>query len=436
MKRTVYAVLSLLVLTSLLLTACGAPAATVAPAAPAATDAPAAPEPAKATDVPAAVEKTAVIGFTASLTGKLNVESTRQNNGFKLWMDQVNAAGGIKLADGSVLKFTSKFYDDESKTDRVQELYTKLVTEDKADFLLSPYSSGLADASAVIAEQYGKVMITTGAASDGTYKKGYTLVYQAYTPASRYLTGALDALANADANAKKLAIIHENDKFSSDVADKLKTYAEGKGYEIAVYEGYDTGTTDFAPIINKIPADVDAVMGGGHFADGQQFAKAMSEKGIKAKFIALLVAPPEPKFAEIGDAAVGIVGPSQWEPQAAFTPDYGSTGADFIAAYKAAYNEDPSYHAAGGYVAALILQKAIETAGSLDTEAVKAALDATNMVTFFGPIKFDTSAEAHGLQTGHEMIFIQWQKDAAGALAKQVIWPLAGKTADLVYPAR
>ncbi len=433
MKQNVFALFSFLLTASLILTACGAPAATEAPEAAAA---PAANEPVKATAAPAAVEKTAVIGFTASLTGKLNVESTRQNNGFKLWMDQVDAAGGIKLADGSIVKFQSKFYDDESKTDRVQELYTKLVTEDKADFLLSPYSSGLADASAVIAEQYGKVMITTGAASDGTYKKGYTLVYQAYTPASRYLTGALDALANADANAKKLAIIHENDKFSSDVADKLKIYAESKGYEISVYEGYDTGTTDFAPIINKIPADVDAVMGGGHFADGQQFAKAMFEKGIKAKFIALLVAPPEPKFAEIGDAAIGIVGPSQWEPQAAFTVDFGPTGADFIAAYKAAFNEDPSYHAAGGYAAGLILQKAIETAGSLDTEAVKTALDATNMTTFFGPIKFDTSAEAHGLQTGHEMIFIQWQKNTSGAPVKQVIWPLAGKTAGLTYPAR
>ena len=422
MKRTFFAVLSALVLVGLILAACS-PATPVPPVL-------------VATQAPAVVEKTAIIGFTASLTGSLNVESTRQNNGFKLWMDQVNAAGGIKLADGSVVKFASKFYDDESKKDRVQELYTKLVTEDKADFLLSPYSSGLADASAVIAEQYGKVMITTGAASDGTYKKGYTLVYQAYTPASRYLTGALDSLANTDPNAKKLAIIHENDKFSSDVADALKSYAEGKGYTIAVYEGYDTGTTDFAPIINKIPADADAVLGGGHFTDGQQFAKAMFEKGIKAKFISLLVAPPEPTFAEIGDAAFGIVGPSQWEPQAAFKSDYGPTGADFVAAYKAAFNEEPSYHAAGGYAAALILQKAIESAGSLDTSAVKAALDAIDINIFFGHIKFDTSAEAHGLQTGHEMVFIQWQKDASGALVKQVIWPLAGKTADPIYPIR
>jgi len=434
MKRSLFNLFALLVVLSLALAACGAPAPTAAPVAEApaaATEAPAAEEaPA------AAVEKTAIVGFTASLTGKLNVESTRQNNGFKLWMDQVNAAGGITLADGTVVKFDSKFYDDESNKDRVQELYTKLVTEDNADFLISPYSSGLADASAVIAEQYGKIMVTTGAASDSTYQKGYTLVYQAYTPASAYLTGSLDLLANADAAAKKIAIVHENDKFSTDVVTALEAYAIEKGYEVVLNEGYDSGTTDFAPIINKIPADVDAIMGGGHFADGQQFAKALSDKGVAAKFISLLVAPPEPTFAEIGDAAFGIVGPSQWEPLAAFAPDYGPTGAEFIEAYTAAFGEEPSYHAAGGYAAGLILQKGIETAGSLDVEAVKAAIDSEDMMTFFGHIKFDTSAENHGLQVGHSMVYVQWQKDASGALIKQVVWPLEGKTAETVYPIK
>ncbi|GAB4501449.1 MAG: amino acid ABC transporter substrate-binding protein [Anaerolineales bacterium] len=434
MKRLLFALIAVF---AMLLAACApaAPAATEAPApiAPAPTDAPA------PTEAPTAapVETTAIIGFTASQTGKLNVESTRQNNGLKLWMDQVNAAGGIKLADGSVVKFDAKFYDDESNKDRVQELYTKLVTEDKADFLISPYSSGLADASAVIAEQYGKIMVTTGAASDGTYKKGYTLVYQAYTPASRYLTGALDLLAATDPAVKKIAIVHENDKFSTDVANALEAYATEKGYEIVVKEAYDPTTADFNSLVNKIAAAApEAMFGGGHFADGQQFAKAMSEKALAVKFTALLVAPPEPTFAEIGDAAYGIVGPSQWEPLAAFTPDYGPTGADFVAAYKAAYGEEPSYHAAGGYIAGLMLQKAIETAGSIDTAAVKAAMDATDMMTFFGHIKFDTSAEAHGLQIGHDMVYIQWQKDAAGALVKQVVWPAAGKTAEPVYPLR
>ncbi|MGE5224373.1 MAG: ABC transporter substrate-binding protein, partial [Omnitrophica WOR_2 bacterium] len=102
---------------------------------------------------------TAIIGYTTSQTGSLNVESTRQANGLKLWMKQVNDAGGVKLKDGTVVKFDAKFYDDESKTDRVQELYTRLITQDKADFLISPYSSGLADSAAVIAQQNNKIMI-------------------------------------------------------------------------------------------------------------------------------------------------------------------------------------------------------------------------------------------------------------------------------------
>lgn len=432
MKRSTFQLFVLVLLASLLLAACGAQAT---PAAPGATEAPASTQPPASTAGPS--EKTVTIGYTASLTGSLNVESTRQSNGLKLWMDQVNNAGGVKLADGTVVKFQAKFYDDESSKDRVQELYTKLANEDNADFLISPYSSGLADAAAVIAEQYGKIMITTGAASEGTYEKGYTLVYQAYTPAGQYLTGAVDLLGKLDPSVKKIAIAHENDKFSTDVSNAAKAYAESKGYQVVLFEGYDTGTTDFAPIINKIEAAApDAVMGGGHFADGQQFAKAMFEKNLAVKFVSLLVAPPEPTFAEIGDAAQGVIGPSQWEPQAAFKADFGPSGQDFVSAYKTAFGEDPSYHAAGGYAAGLILQKAMETAGSLDADAMKKALDGMDMNTFFGHIKFNTSADKHGLQAGHEMVYIQWQKDASGNLVKQVVWPEAAKTADAVYPLR
>ena len=71
-----------------------------------------------------------------------------------------------------------------------------------------------------------------------------------------------------------------------------------------VNEAYDPATTDFASFIDKIQsAAPDAVMGGGHFADGQTFAKQLAEKGVKPKMLALLVAPPEPSFADIGDAA-------------------------------------------------------------------------------------------------------------------------------------
>jgi ABC-type branched-subunit amino acid transport system substrate-binding protein len=441
MKGKFVKLLTVLMMASMFLAACGSPAtqAPAQPAAPAATEAPAMTEAPAATEAPAMTEapvaKTVTIGFTTSQTGSLNVESTRQTNGLKLWMDQVNQAGGVTLADGTVVTFQAQSYDDESSADRVQELYTKLATEDNADFLISPYSSGLTAKAAVISEQYGKVMITTGAAADSAYQQGYTLVYQAYTPASHYLTGAVDLLANSDPSAKTIAIAYSNDSFSTSVVEALKTYAEGKGYNVPVYEGYDPATTDFSALINKIQAAApDAIMGGGHFQDGSTFAKQLAEKNVAAKMVALLVAPPEPSFAELGDAALGVVGPSQWEPEVAFTPDFGPTGTDFVDAYKAAYNEDPSYHSAGGYAAGLILQKAIETAGSLDNDAIKQALDGMDMTIFYGHIKFDTSADNHGLQIGHEMVYVQWQKDDSGNLVKQIVWPESGATAPVLYP--
>jgi branched-chain amino acid transport system substrate-binding protein len=387
-----------------------------------------------------AAEKTVVIGYTASRTGKLNVEGMRQINGLSLWIDQVNAAGGVKLPDGTVVKFAAKDYDDESKKERVQELYTKLISTDKADFLISPYSSGLADAAAVIAQQYNKIMITAGAASDSTYKKGFTLVYQAYTPASRYLTGALDLLGKLDPSAKKVAIIHEKDKFSTDVVNALKAYGETKGYQIALFEGYDSGATDFAPFINKIPPDTQAVMGGGHFADTSTFAKQLFEKGVKAKMVALLVAPPEPKFAELGDAALGVIGASQWQPEAKYSEDaakkagvewFGTSVADFDKTYKAKFKEEPSYHSAGGYVAGLIIEYAIKKSGSTDTAKVKEVLDGMNLMTFYGHLKFDNTPKAHGLQVGHEMVYTQWQKKD-GKLVNQIVWPEAAQTAKAI----
>ncbi len=395
---------------------------------------------------PMGEEVTMVIGFTTSQTGSQNVSSLRQVNGFLLWMNEVNDAGGIQLSDGTVVKFDYVTYDDESTTERVQELYTRLATEDNADLLISPYSSGLTAAASLIAEQYGKVIITTGAASDSNYKQGYTRVFQAYTPASRYLTGAVDMLAHVDPNVKKVAFVYENDKFSTDVVNAAEEYASAEGYEVVLFEGYDSETKDFGPFINKIvDSGAEAIMGGGHFQDGTTFARQIYEKGITANYFALLVAPPEPDFADLGDAAVGVIGPSQWEPLAAFTPEsaaeaglewFGVLGSEFVAAYEAAYDEEPSYHSMGGYVAGQILQKAIIDADSTDPEALKAAMDAMDMLTAYGHIKFDTSAEAHGLQIGHSMVYIQWQKDEAGNLAKQVVWPLEGKTADVLYPLR
>ncbi len=384
--------------------------------------------------------KKIVIGFTSSQTGDQNVAAQKQLQGLQLWLDDVTKAGGIKLKDGSVVMPDIKFYDDESKTDRVQALYTQLINQDKVDFLISPYSSGLAKAAAVISEQNGKLMITTGAADDATMEQGFKNIYQLYTPASQYLTGAVDLLAKLDPSLKNVAIVNEKDSFSSGVAKAAQAYAQGKGYNIVLSDSYDSGTTDFAPFINKLAStNPNAILGGGHYQDGTTFAKQLFDKKIPVKLVALLVAPPEPTFSQIGDGAQYIIGPSQWEPQvtysdaaakAANVPWYGISVKDFISEYNAKFKSDPSYHSAGGYMAGLLLQKAIEDTGSTDSATLEKYLDQLDLMTFYGHVKFSTDAKTHGKQTAHSMVYIQWQKDSSGKLVKQIVWPLEAKSAD------
>ncbi len=377
--------------------------------------------------------QTVTIGFTISQTGKLNVDSLEQFRGFELWRDQVNAAGGIRVGDKHY-KIEFKNYDDESNGQHVQQLYTRMILNDKAEFLLSPYSSGLTATAAIVSEQYGKIMITTGAAEDKTYKLGDKYLFQMFTPASDYLTSALDALKAKDANAR-LAFVYSDDSFSNAVATAGKAYAQKIGLNVVFDEAYSPDTMDFSPLIDKvIAAKATALVGGGHYADGATLARQLYTQKAGLKFIALLVAPDSPKFEELGEAAYGVAVPSQWEPQTTFKPQLGPTGAEFAKAYEAKYKTPPSYESAGGYAAGLVLQRALEQAGTVDTAKVAAALNATDTVTFFGQVKFATAPGEHGLQIGHTMVLAQWQKDKSGHLVKQVVWPIAGKTANLIYP--
>ena len=396
-----------------------------------------------ATEAPMAEEVTVTIGFTSSLTGSQEVSSKRQVNGFTLWMNQVNDAGGITLSDGTVVKFDFVTYDDESTAERVQELYTRLVSEDNADFLISPYSSGLTSAASIVAEQNGKVMITTGAADDDAYKTGNTSLFQLYTPGSLYMTSTVDMLQDLDPGAK-IALVYEAAKFSTSVVEGIKPYLADRGFEVVLEESYASDTADFGPVVNKIAGSgATVLLGGGHYNDGTALARALYDRKVGLKFAYLLVAPADSKFPELGDAALGIAVSSQWELAATHTEQeaanlgvewFGPTGEEFSAAYEAAFGDPPTYHVAGGYTAGLVLEKAIIDADSVDPEAVKAALNAMNLMTFFGGTKFDTSEEAHGLQLAHAMVVAQWQLNDAGELERVIIAPADVATADPLYP--
>ena len=381
--------------------------------------------------LPGAAQETLTIGFTASQTGALNNDSTAQMRGFELWRDEVNAKGGI-AAGGKTYKVNFVSYDDESQNTRVQQLYTRLIVQDKAQFLFSPYSSGLVATAAIISEQYGKVMITTGGAEEKTYQLGNKNLFQLYSPANQYLAGAIAALQEKNPKAN-IAFVYQDDPFSKAVSQAAGGQAKNAGSGVVLEESYGGSTTDFSPIINKvISSKADALLGGGHYADGATLARQVYEQNAGLKWVTLLVAPDSPNFATLGDAAVGISVPSQWMPQVTFKPDFGPTPAEFARRSPRNTKIEPGYHAAGGYGGGLILQHAIEQAGSIDQAKVANALNTMDVTTMFGRTKFSTDPKEHGLQTAHEMVLGQWQKKG-GRIVKEVIWPKAAKTADILY---
>jgi branched-chain amino acid transport system substrate-binding protein len=380
----------------------------------------------------AQAQNTITIGFTVSQTGAMQVDSAAQVGGFELWRDDVNAAGGIKVGGKSyMVKFVT--YDDQSQGARVQQLYTRLIVEDKAQFLFSPYSSGLVATAAVISEQNGKIMITTGAAEGKTYTLGNKYLFQIYSPADQYLTGALDAIKSKKPNAT-IALVYSDDPFSKAAAAATREQAAQRNLKIVLDESYPPDQTDFSAVINKIvSAKPDALLGGGHYPDGATLARQLHDQKAGIKWVTLLVAPDSLQFAQLGDAALGITVPSQWAPQVTYKPDFGPTPTDFAKRFQAEYNIAPAYFAAGGYAGALILQHAIEQAGSIDPEKVTAVLNKMDVTTLFGRTKFSTDPASHGLEIAHSVILSQWQKKD-GTLAKQVIWPLAAATAPMLYP--
>ncbi|MGA7974092.1 MAG: amino acid ABC transporter substrate-binding protein [Pseudolabrys sp.] len=382
---------------------------------------------------PAFAANTITIGFTNSQTGKLQVDSKGQTRGYDFWRDQVNAKGGIKVGNKHYkVKFVS--YDDQSVGGRVQQLYTRLINHDKAQFLFGPYSSGMTAPATVISEEYSRIMLDSGGAEEKPFEQGNKYLYMVITPAGHYLSGAVQALKQKDPKAK-VAFVYSDDPFSKAVVSAAIKQAKDAGLDVVMESSYDPSTTDFGPIVNKmISSGADSFLGGGHYADGATLARQMHEQKANMKFMAILVAPSDNKFATLGAAALGVNFPSQWEPQVSYKPQFGPTGAEFTKAFQAKFHMIPDYHAASGYAVGLILQHAIEKAGSLDTKKVAAALNAMDVTTFFGKTKFATGAKNHGLQEGHTMVLGQWQKEKDGKLAKQIVWPASAASAKMLYP--
>jgi branched-chain amino acid transport system substrate-binding protein len=347
-----------------------------------------------------------LVGGAISQTGRYAEPAGRQVNSIKMWVDEVNARGGLLGHKVQLL-----LLDDKSDTQTAIKLYEKLITEDKVDLILGPYSSGITEAVANVTERYKMPFVAYGASSSPIWEKGRRYIFNIVAVAEDYQKGVVHLAKQI--GVKKAAIIGEDSLFPRQAAKGTKDWSTKLGIEIVVEENYPLKQTDFTALLQKIKASgAEAVFSNSYFADSAAQLRQMREQNLNFKLYSSTIGPALPNFPEqLGATAEYVLGFSQWEPLPKILKHPGME--EYIAAYEKRYGEKPNYHAGGAYGALQVTEAAVKKAGSFDRDKVRDALATVEVTTVFGRYKVD----AKGMNA-HEGLTFQILKGQ-----RRVVWP-------------
>jgi branched-chain amino acid transport system substrate-binding protein len=347
-----------------------------------------------------------LVGGAISQTGRYAEPAGRQVNSIKLWVDEVNGRGGL-LGH----KINLILLDDKSDTQTAIKLYEKLITEDKVDIVLAPYSSGITEAVANVNERYKMPFVAYGAASTPIWEKGRKYIFNIVDVAENYQKGAVHLAKQI--GVKRGAVIGEDSLFPRQSAKGAKEWAKKLGIEIVVEENYPIKQTDFTALLQKIRGSgAEAIFSNSYFADAAAQLRQLREQNINLKLFASTVGPGLPNFPEqLGSTADYVLGYSQWEPLPEVLKHPGMK--EFIAAYEKRFGEKPNYHAGNAYGALQVTEAALKKAGSFDNEKLREALATIEVHSVFGHYKVD----ARGMND-HEGLTFQILRGK-----RLVVWP-------------
>lgn len=347
---------------------------------------------------PTSAQETVRIGAPLPLTGPLSPEGLKQQRGYDIWAKQVNDKGGIKAGKASY-KVEIVYTDYESNTPRAVQSAERLISRDKVNFLFSPYASGATKAASSISERYRIPMISAMASAPTVYDQGYKYLFGVLSPND----AVGDAMAEIVASSKKIktiAIYARNDLFPLALAEAMQTAAKAKGIEVVSFDKYASGTMEHAPALTlMLNSKPDWIFSTGYINDLILVRRQMKDLGLQPKLLTMVAAPAYQEFINaVGPLAENISSSVWWHPAVNYQSKdvFGST-ADYVAAFKAEYGAVPDYAEASSSAAGVVLQLAIERAGSIKPDAVRDAMAQLDAMTFYGPIRFAATGQINSI---------------------------------------
>ena len=326
----------------------------------------------------AAAGGTIKIGGLAPLTGDVSVYGIAAANAIKLAISEINKAGGVL---GKQIEYI--VYDEKGDATEAVTAYNKLVEQDKVIAIIGDITSKPTIAVAKLAAKINLPMISPTATALDVTAQGPSIFRACFI--DPFQGKVMAAFAGESLKAKKVAVIYNSgDDYSVGLADAFKAEAKARGIEVVADESYSKGDTDFKAQLTKIgSAKPDALFVPDYYNTVALIANQAKSLGFTAPLLG----------ADGWDGVLTVAKKEEVEGYY-FCNHYSSEDQDpivqsFLKNYKDTYNMEANALAALGYDATYILAEAIKKAGSTDSAAIVAALNATDYTGVTGNVKYD-----------------------------------------------
>jgi branched-chain amino acid transport system substrate-binding protein len=369
---------------------------------------------------------TIVLGAAVSQTGKYAREGKFYVDAYQMVVDAINKAGGVRVG-GKAYKLELKMYDDQSDPNLSARLYTRLVTSDKVNFLLGPYSSGITIPASSVSEKYEIPMIQGGGASGQIFSRGYKYIFGTLPKAEFYFQSAVEVAAKMNPPVKTAALLYSNEAFDRSVGEGTREWLKDQKVEKVYDEEYQPATQDFTSILavikNKNP---DMILLAGHEENCLNFIRQAQAADVSPKMWVFTVGPPTADFRKtLGKAADYAYGITPWLEDMEVGGEIFRSAKEFGKQFRERFGYEADYHVASGAADVLIYKSAIEKANSLDPKQVRNAIASLDVETLYGRVKFEPTGQ---IAMGQVLIQIQEGKVVpiyvAGKFVGKPVYPM------------
>ena len=379
------------------------------------------------------------IGFSLSLTGPTSPAGKQVLAGLEIWRDDVNAKGGLL---GRPVKLV--YYDDQAQPANAPGIYAKLMSVDKVDLLIGPYSTNVIAAAMPAIIQANRTTIGIfglGANTAFKYPRYFSMNSQGSSPRN-YSRCLFDLAAAQQPKLTRVALVGADVEYSRNALDGARENAKTMGFEVVYERSYPVGSTEFTSIVRAMQAtNPDVVYAATLPLDTVGIIRAASEVQFKPKMIGgamlgLLVTGIKQQLGPMINGYISnefyIPAPSlQFAGTKEMMDEYQKRAPGF-GIDPLGYTYPPYAYAAGQ-----ILAKAVTATNSLDDEKLADYLRQNTFDTVIGPIAFGPDGE----WAKPRIICVQFQNVTGGDIgqfkdmSKQVVvWPNELKTGELVHP--